>query len=243
MKAILSDVHANLEALRAVLDDASSRGADSVYNLGDIVGFGPNPIECIDLSMEMAVVLLGHFDHAVLFDPAFSPPSADASVSKSILWTRQVLKSSKEAPAARQDRVEFLSGLQMSHQEAGGVLYVHGSPRSHMSEYVFPEDIYNARKMARIGERFDRLCFAGHTHMPGIFVENSREKWQFIRPDDCGRTFRLDGRRVLCNVGSVGQPRDGDWRASYVTFDGATIQFRRVDYDREITANKMNDAR
>jgi len=239
MKAILSDVHGNLEALRAVLDDDPYRDANSVYNLGDITGFGPNPMECIDLSMEMAVVLLGHFDHAVLFDPFFSSPFfSSPSDDASVLWTRQVLASPVEDPTAQQRRVDFLSRLQPSHQDEG-VSYVHGSPSFHLNEYMFPEDIYNARKMGRIGERFERVCFAGHTHIPGIFVENSREQWQFIRPEECGAKFRLDGRKVLCNVGSVGQPRDGDRRASYVVFDGTTIRFCRVDYDRDVTNNKM----
>ena len=188
MKAILSDVHGNLEALRAVLDDISNRQANLVYNLGDITGFGPNSVECIDLSMKMAVVLLGHFDHAVLFDPFFSAASTDQSV----LWTRQVLTVPTEDLTARQRRIEFLSGLQSSHQEPG-IYYVHGSPRNQLMEYMFPEDIYNSRKMGCIGDRFEHVCFAGHTHLPGIFVEISQKEWQFIRPEECGAKFRLDG--------------------------------------------------
>jgi diadenosine tetraphosphatase ApaH/serine/threonine PP2A family protein phosphatase len=231
MKAILSDIHANLEALQAVLEDVWHRQVDRIYNLGDTIGHGPNPVECIDLAMKMDVVLLGHTDHTVMFDPFYSPESADEDV----VWTRRVLVSS----ADQQRHIAFLSSLQASHNEVTGPLYVHGSPRSHLTEYVFPEDIFNARKMGRIGERFDRLCFAGHTHVPGIFVEDGREQWRFLRPDDCGRTFPLDGRKVLCNVGSVGQPRDGDWRACYVTFNGTAIQFHRVEYDRDATSTKL----
>ncbi len=130
--------------------------------------------------------------------------------------------------ALRQRRIDFLLGLPRSHLE-GEVLYVHGSPRNHLNEYVFPEDIYNPRKMGRLSENFQRVCFNGHTHVPGIFVERGPEYWQFISPEECGAGFRLNGRKVLCNVGAVGQPRDGDWRACYVLFDGTTIWFRRVD--------------
>jgi diadenosine tetraphosphatase ApaH/serine/threonine PP2A family protein phosphatase len=118
-------------------------------------------------------------------------------------------------------------------------LYVHGSPRNHLNEYVFPEDIYNDRKMGRLGEAFGGVCFNGHTHIPGIFVEEAVGRWQFVSPEDCRTGYRLDGRKVICNVGSVGQPRDGDRRACYVLFDGDSISFRRVEYDFETTIAKI----
>jgi diadenosine tetraphosphatase ApaH/serine/threonine PP2A family protein phosphatase len=119
------------------------------------------------------------------------------------------------------------------------VLYVHGSPRNHLNEYVFPEDIENERKMTRLGEMFGRVCFNGHTHIPGIFIERSLGKWEFIGPEECETGFPIDGHRLICNVGSVGQPRDGDWRACYVLFDGSRIWFRRVAYDVETTIRKI----
>jgi diadenosine tetraphosphatase ApaH/serine/threonine PP2A family protein phosphatase len=120
------------------------------------------------------------------------------------------------------------------------VLYVHGSPRNHLNEYVFPEDIYNERKMTGLGEKFGRLCFNGHTHVPGIFRERGPGEWDFVSPEECKTGFPIDGRRVICNVGSVGQPRDGDWRACYILFDGAHIWFRRVAYDVETTIRKIH---
>jgi diadenosine tetraphosphatase ApaH/serine/threonine PP2A family protein phosphatase len=119
------------------------------------------------------------------------------------------------------------------------VLYVHGSPRNHLNEYVFPEDIYNERKMTRLGEKFGRVCFNGHTHLPGIFVEHGLGRWEFVDPQECTSGFPIDKHRVICNVGSVGQPRDGDWRACYVLFDGRRIWFRRVAYDVEATIRKI----
>src|SRR5207249_838750 len=131
--------------------------------------------------------------------------------------------------ATRQDcdrRWDFLAARPRSHQE-DGVLYVHASPRAPLTEYVFPEDVHNGRKMEQIFAQIDRCCFVGHTHAPGVFAGVGK----FLTPAGEDFTYRLNGPKVLCNVGSVGQPRDGDWRACYVLFDGETIRYRRVPYD------------
>jgi diadenosine tetraphosphatase ApaH/serine/threonine PP2A family protein phosphatase len=234
MKAIFSDVHANLEALRAVLEFVARLGVTALYNLGDMTGYGPNPIECIDLSMSMDVVLQGNFDYAVLIPPEGFGLYAEQSIQ----WTTAILQSSPVAPREGRSRLEFLSGLRTLHQE-GDVSYVHASLRNHRNEYVFPEDIYNLDKMGRIGEKIGHVCFSGHTHLPGIFVENGRRRWQFLCPEQIDNFFRLDERKVLCNVGSVGQPRDGNWRAGFVLFDGSAIQFVRIEYDVETTVRKI----
>ena len=119
------------------------------------------------------------------------------------------------------------------------MLFVHGSPRNPLNEYVFPEDIYNQRKMSRLAEHFDECCFTGHTHIPGIFVEETPQQWQFYSPEDLDGAYQLDGRKTICNVGSVGQPRDGDWRACYVLFDGERIHFQRAEYDVRTTIRKI----
>jgi diadenosine tetraphosphatase ApaH/serine/threonine PP2A family protein phosphatase len=116
---------------------------------------------------------------------------------------------------------------------------VHGTPRNPLREYLFPEDIYNARKMSRISEMFAGCCFAGHTHIPGIFVASGPESWDYFSPPEVEPVYRLDGRKTICNVGAVGQPRDGDWRACYVLFDGRAIRFRRVAYDVATTVKKI----
>ena len=105
---------------------------------------------------------------------------------------------------------------------------------------MFPEDIYNSRKMERIGALFDRVCFCGHTHVPGVFIERASGEWEFIHPKDCENGFAVGGCKLICNVGSVGQPRDGDDRACYALFDGERIWFRRVDYDLETTIRKTD---
>jgi hypothetical protein len=235
MRAIFSDVHGNLEALQAVLTEVSRQQVTSVYNLGDTMGCGPNPIECLDLAMEMEVVLLGIFDHGVLFDTDGFGPSAEQSV----FWARKLLESSVEEPAVRQRRCTFLAGLSPSHRE-GDVLYVHGSPRNQLGEYVFPEDIDNEPKMRAISKRFDQVCFTGNTGVPGVFVQRGPGRWEFFGPEDCVGGFPVVGPRVLCNVGAVGWPRDGDWRACYVLFDGEAIWFRRVEYDVEATVRKID---
>jgi len=210
--------------------DIKSLGITEVYCLGDVVGYGPNPRECVDLAMSCQLVLLGNHDQGAMFDPEGFNPSAE----RAIFWTRQQLEQADGNRAQKERRWEFLAERPRQHRE-GHFLYVHGSARNPLNEYVFPEDIYSQRKMERIFALVDRYCFQGHTHVPGIFTEN----YQFYSPEDVNYEYKLDGRKTLCNVGAVGQPRDGDWRACYVILDGDTIRFRRVEYDVETTIKKI----
>jgi predicted phosphodiesterase len=228
--AIISDIHSNLEALEAVLKDIKAQGAEKTYCLGDIIGYGPNPRECIDLVLDLPVVLLGNHDQGALFDPEGFNPGAE----RAIFWTRRQLEHSPESAAKRERRWEFLAERPRTYRE-GPCLYVHGSARNPLNEYVFPEDIYNPRKMERIFAHVERYCFQGHTHVPGIFTESL----QFYSPEEIGYEYELDGRKTLINVGSVGQPRDGDWRACYVLFDGKKVRYRRVEYDIDTTVKKI----
>src|SRR5439155_982430 len=126
----------------------------------------------------------------------------------------------------------FLSQLPRTHAE-GDLLFVHGSVRNPINEYVFPEDIYNQRKVAAIFAQVGRYCFQGHTHVPGVFTEEASGGYLFRTPDEIDYEHRLDGRKTMINVGSVGQPRDADWRACYVLLEGDVVRFRRVEYDVE----------
>jgi predicted phosphodiesterase len=236
MIAILSDIHGNLEALRAVLADAEQHRAEAVFCLGDVVGYGANPRECLDLARSFHLTLLGNHDQGAMFDPlGFCGPA-----ERAIFWTRSQLETSPESRQAREKRWEFLAERPRSFRE-NGFLYVHGSARNPLNEYVFPEDIYNQRKMERIFALVERYCFQGHTHVPGVFIEKSRSGDHiFHSPEEVDFTWRLDGRKTLCNVGSVGQPRDGDPRACYVLLDGDNIRFRRVEYDVETAAGKIH---
>jgi diadenosine tetraphosphatase ApaH/serine/threonine PP2A family protein phosphatase len=234
VKAIISDIHSNLEALQAVLADIAKHPVEEIYCLGDVIGYGPNPRECVDLVMKCKVVLLGNHDQGALFDPdGFNPPA-----ERAIFWTRSQLENG-DAPEPQGRRWEFLADRPRSHRE-DGLLFVHGSARNPLNEYVFPEDVYNQRKMERIFALVDRYCFQGHTHVPGVFLEQQAAGfYQFHSPDELSYSYQLDGRKTLCNVGSVGQPRDGDWRACYILLDGDTIRYRRVEYDIDTTVKKI----
>ena len=115
------------------------------------------------------------------------------------------------------------------------VMFVHGSARSPLHEYVFPEDIYNAKKIERIFGLIPQYCFQGHTHAPGIFSTDFR----FQRPDQLNYQYELTDDKAMINVGSVGQPRDGDRRACYVIQENRTINFRRIVYEIDATANQI----
>ncbi len=229
MKAIISDIHGNLEALEAVLADIKAQDISEIYCLGDIIGYGPNPRECIDLVMEScSLTIIGNHDQAALFDPEGFNPGAE----RAIFWTRNMLET--DSSPRGEKRWEFLGELPRMRREEE-FLYVHGSARNPLNEYVFPEDIYNQRKMERIFSLVDKYCFQGHTHIPGVF----REDFSFLAPDEFDYTLALDEEKSLINVGSVGQPRDGDNRACYVLLDNHTVTFRRIDYDFDKTANKI----
>jgi predicted phosphodiesterase len=236
VKALISDIHSNLEALQAVLADIEQHNVTEIYCLGDIIGYGPNPRECIDQVRRCQVVLLGNHDQGAMFDPdGFNPPA-----ERAIFWTRAQLESPAESRQSKEDRWEFLADRPRVYKE-NGLLYVHGSARNPLNEYVFPEDIYNQRKMDRIFALVEKYCFQGHTHVPGVFTENPQDDlYQFHSPEDLNYEFKFDARKALVNVGSVGQPRDGDWRACYVLLADDALYYRRVEYDIEATIQKIH---
>jgi predicted phosphodiesterase len=207
---LISDIHGNLEALEVVLADIEKQGVQEIFCLGDIIGYGPNPRECIDRVMEHAkMTLLGNHDQGAMFDP----DGFNIGAERAIFWTRDQLESPYDR-ANNEKRWEFLGMLPRSHR-LDPFLFVHGSPRNPLSEYIFPEDIYNHRKMERLFQLVDQYCFQGHTHVPGVFTEG----FQFYSPEEIENEYTLGDGKVMINVGSVGQPRDGDPRACYVILD------------------------
>lgn len=230
-QALISDIHGNLEALQAVLADIASQEVDELFCLGDVVGYGPNPNECLDLVMRRSkMTILGNHDQAALFDPdGFNPVALRA-----IYWTRDQLDTGSVQAVNR--RWDFLSDLPRQHHQ-DKFLFVHGSPRDATNEYVFPETIYDKNKMESMFQRVPQYCFQGHTHMPGIFTPDL----EFIRPNQCEGVFSLGKEKLMINVGSVGQPRDEDERACYAILDHTAkkILFRRVPYDFDTTAKKI----
>ena len=226
--AIVSDIHGNLPALEAVLEDIERFEVDRIVSLGDVIGYGPNPNECLDRVMEFEFSILGNHDSSALFDPE----GFNVTAERAIFWTREQLQAPSDGAEAAHRRMEYLCEMPRVIQEEG-VVFVHGSPRGPTNEYVFPEDVQNPKKMDKLFSLFSRLCFQGHTHVPGVFSADHR----FSRPSELGDRFSLvgDQQSYMINVGSVGQPRDGDSRSCYVIFDQESITFRRVQYDVEKT--------
>jgi predicted phosphodiesterase len=249
-RALISDIHGNLEALGAVLDDIQTQQISEIFCLGDIVGYGPDPCECIDRVMESCKMsLLGNHDQAAVFDH----DGFNIGAERSILWTREQLAAHADL-AGNERRRDYLGKLPRTHR-CDSFLFVHGSPRNPVSGYVFPEDVYNRPKIERLFQLVECYCFHGHTHVPGIITEQC----QFLTPEEIDLEYTLGEAKLMVNVGSVGQPRDGDDRACYVILeDGlgdetanrevdlrlpirpAKVFFRRVPYDFEFTIRKIN---
>jgi len=231
MWAVLSDIHGNFEALRAVLDDIDSQFVDKLFILGDTIGYGPQPIECLQIALGFATVhLQGDIERAVSENDVHG---YSQTLGRHIQWTRQLLADSKN-----DYWLDFLKSLPPRHQE-DATLFVHGSPER-PNDFLFPEESYNIRKMTRIFELVSGPVFHGHTHIPGIIRERSHgNAYDFIESTDGGGRFTLGIEKVLIDVGSVGQPRDTDPRACYVLFDGNSVEFRRVPYDVENTIRQI----
>lgn len=239
LTAVISDIHANAEALSAVLADIRARGAQRIVCLGDIIGYGPDPAACVDMvRSHCAWSLMGNHDYGVLYEPTNFNPGAEAAA----FWTREVLDREPDE-AARAARYEFLGRLRVRVVDSAPaaphhVLCVHGSPRRPINEYIFPDDVQTAPdKLQTIFERVTRVCLVGHTHVPGVFTDEP----DFYPPSELtDQTYRFTaGEKAIINVGSVGQPRDLDPRASYVLLGPDAARFVRVPYDVETTAAKI----
>ncbi len=240
MFAVISDIHSNLEALSMVLEDIEKREIKTIYCLGDIVGYAANPKECLDLVIEktQACVLVNH-DYAVIVEPT----NFNLGAEQASFWTREMLEL-EGSEENRNKRWSYLGDQRMRwtlEQKSGDInahfAFVHASPRKPINEYVFPDDVYTAPgKINGLFEKVKHLCFIGHTHLPGVFLEDP----DFYTPDELGNVYPiLDDEKAIINVGSVGQPRDRDPRASYVYVDEDKVNFVRLEYDFEKTAKKI----
>jgi predicted phosphodiesterase len=223
--AVVSDIHSNLEALEAVLARIDELRCQEIICLGDLVGYGPDPEACVDLVMDRCgVVLRGNHDDA-LFRPVldFNPIARNA-----INFTRKIMKPGLVRAGKKAKRWEFLRHLPLQHVR-GSRLFVHASPNDPLKEYLLKTDLLFCReKIIEALERTPHLSFVGHTHFPGVFDE----KLQFHEPGDLDDAFfPFDGGKAIINVGSVGQPRDNDPRASFVTIEDHGVRFHRVEYD------------
>ena len=223
--AVFGDIHSNLEALQAVVEDARANGATDYICVGDVVGYNADPRACIDMIRELgALTVRGNHDHCCSSDSSledFQPMAASV-----IAWTRRQLSEVNTA---------WLRQLPLSRiVYAAGMTIVHSTldMPDHWG-YVF--DILDAE--AHFSYQTTPVCFHGHTHVPVVFEKNTR----VVRGDITSNIKIAFGTKYFINVGSVGQPRDGDPRSSYALYapKTKTIEFRRVEYDIETAAEKV----
>ncbi|MGE0144884.1 MAG: metallophosphoesterase [Planctomycetota bacterium] len=233
MQALISDLHSNLEALDATLAECRRLGATRILCLGDVIGYGPQPREALLKVMTTCEFsLLGNHEHGCMQYASDFNPKARAAID----WTRDQLNR-RDCPREENFKMwAYLDAMPKEHRE-GRALYVHGSPRDPVKEYITPKDVDDKVKLdgcfAKFGDA--QVCFVGHSHVPGVYPESGG----FLSPTELGDQWSIDKERSIVNIGSVGQPRDGDPRAAFVTFDGKVVRFHRVAYDHATTMAKI----
>ena len=225
--AVLGDIHANIDALDAVLADAKEQGATEWICTGDVVGYNACPNECCEKIRALgAVTVCGNHDHYCAFDESLEDfhPLAAAVVA----WTRRQLTTENR---------EWLRALPYQ-KVVRGLTVVHATldqPEhwGYVFESVEAEPSFTYQKT--------QLCFHGHTHVPAVFEQAGFDRVRRLEPADFVPVL---GRKYFLNTGSVGQPRDSDPRASYVLFDtgSRTVRYRRIDYDVSAAGRRVLDA-
>jgi predicted phosphodiesterase len=220
---ILSDIHANREALEAVLDHAHGE-FDQILCLGDLVGYGPDPNFVVDWArMNVAAIVRGNHDRIVTDDSSLDSFSDEAR--DGVTWTKRTLSAENHT---------YLQTMPRGPISFSGLGLVHGSPVNEDQYLRHPKDV------AAVAPHLEaEITFFGHTHVPGAFHIQPTE----VRPLDPAVPLEIkpgDGRYMV-NPGSVGQPRDGNWRAAYVLYapEDRTVQFYRVPYNVGPTAEKI----
>jgi diadenosine tetraphosphatase ApaH/serine/threonine PP2A family protein phosphatase len=229
--AILTDIHANREALSAVLADIAQRQVTRIVCLGDIVGYGPDPVWCTERVMQLAeagaTVIRGNHDAAVIADD----PALNVTARRAILWTRPLLSDSHRA---------FLDALPLTCRD-GDMLFVHASAND-PQDWIYVSAESRATGSFRAVE--DRLIFCGHVHVPALYSCDMAGTVRAQRIPMGMPVPLIRSRRWLGVIGSVGQARDGVAAAGYALFDVAQneLTFRRVPYDVATTVAKLRAA-
>jgi diadenosine tetraphosphatase ApaH/serine/threonine PP2A family protein phosphatase len=222
---IVSDIHSNIEAFQSVIDDARLRGGfDQVWSLGDLVGYGPDPEECIELIQGFNhLAVTGNHDLASIGRLGLDMFNSHAAAANR--WTATRLSDEHRS---------YLDGLEL-RQQAEGFTLVHGSPRDPVWEYVVSADSAQAT-FEDIGTPW---CLVGHSHIP--FVCRDSDNGVLFTEAVPDLPVELSSEKLIINPGGVGQPRDADPRASYAVFDSgsSTITHHRVEYDIAATQEKM----
>jgi len=226
--AIFSDIHSNLQAYESLINDLKKKKPDKCLCLGDIVGYGANPRECIGLTKKLnCPVICGNHDLASA--GKISTINFNASAKKVINWTKSVLNAADKT---------YLDSLPLTYSDNDFTL-VHGS--------LFIPDKFNyisglADAEVSMDKQKTKLCFIGHSHVPGIFVKSADSKIKV----PTSSTITIEKKMsYLINVGSVGQPRDHDWRACYCIYDNAKgiLSFKRLEYDADSAIKAILDAK
>lgn len=216
--AVISDIHSNAPALRAVLAEIDEREIETIYCLGDVVGYGADAAECVDLVRERCTgTVIGNHDEAVALEKGIKVIPKDARAA-----------AQHNRDNLNDDQIDWLRGLPL-RLEANGLTFVHSSPQD-------PDAWLRLDSFLRVKEQFNHfdgdVCFVGHTHIPGIVS------------DRLGVLNVRAGHRFMINCGSVGQPRDEDPRASFAVFDteAFSCEIVRVAYDVEAAAGSIREA-
>ena len=226
--AIISDIHSNLEALEAALELIDKERVDKILCLGDIVGYNTNPNECAEITRERGIkAIMGNHDRASC--GMSEPDNFNEYAKEAVLWTREHITK---------ENSDYLKSFKEFFLLEDKFLLVHGSPRN-PDEYIF-----NARSAGENLQYLENnfkdasICFFGHTHVKALYC--SQGKQGVVSDSEEGITFSGE-ETFLVNPGSVGQPRDGDKRGSFIIFDSEKrlIRFKAVSYDIEKTASKV----
>ena len=223
--AIFGDIHANLEALEAVLAHASAQGCTEHVCVGDVVGYAANPRECLDIVRQMGCpVVKGNHDEEAILDTSLE--GLNPLAKQAMEWTRNQLSP--------EDR-EFLANLKLVRQVRDFTI-VH-STLDTPGSWTYVTNKFDA--MASFSYQFTQLCFYGHTHTPRIYVKGDSVE----ALEEMTVTLEM-GRKYFINVGSAGQPRDGDWRPAYAIYDveNQNVTIHRIDYDIQTAQDKIIDA-
>jgi predicted phosphodiesterase len=217
--AIISDIHSNLEALTKAITIIDEKNVDEIICLGDIVGYGANPNECVDIvRSRCAAVVLGNHDAAAL--DTSQAHDFNAVARKAVFWTAEQLTPESKS---------YLLSLPMVERKEQ-ILFVHSSPNTPEAwDYVIDNDDADSA----LDHFEEKICFIGHTHVPGIFSHHGKAK-----------TITLD-EQFLVNVGSIGQPRDGNPKLAFGIFDSTAWEYEliRSQYDIQKAADKIYAAK
>lgn len=220
--ALFGDIHANLEALEAVLADAEKQRCDSYVCLGDLVGYNADPARCLERVREMGCpVVKGNHDEDA--SGTHSLEQMNPIAASALMWTRRALSDEQRTWLRRLRMVRQIEDFTVVH-----------STLDQPTNWNYVTNKFDA--MSNFSYQFTQVCFHGHTHVPRVFIKDQR-----VHEEPAESIVIEDGAKYFINAGSVGQPRDGDWRASYVIYDMPEhkVVFRRIEYDLAAAQKKL----